>query len=104
VTELDQQTIDRQALATARRMAARVRVFNHDEPGYENWLGGHPASYVVAVIGGDAMLHSARCNHIQPDGELLYTANLKVGSDSEDTLLKWAQPRYGDVPHCQHCG
>lgn len=104
MTELDQAPVNWKALAADSRLEARGgRRFKGDEAAYEAWLAGNPGGFVVAVIGRDPMVHTSNCYHIQPDGELKYTANIKVCSDNENDLIEWARALYGEVAHCQHC-
>ncbi|HEY7036291.1 MAG TPA: hypothetical protein VH482_33495 [Thermomicrobiales bacterium] len=71
-------------------------VFKDDDEAYEEWRRAHwETGYILAVPGrnrsGPAMLHQARCEHLNKAKGDTLTGNPKACSDNPSDLESWAK-------------
>jgi hypothetical protein len=87
-----------------------VQVFEHDDAGYERWLGAHPGGFVINARRRPSpaylKLHRASCGHIRvlQHGYSRWTTGeyIKICASDRGELIRWAQGSVGGEPE-QRC-
>jgi hypothetical protein len=72
-----------------------IRIFKHDEPGYQSWLEENPEGFVFNHLGGRDpkynIIHNASCRHLhRPADEGVRTNVEKICSDNLEELMNKA--------------
>ena len=90
-----------------------MKVFEHDDAGYREWLSSHPAGYVLNAgiytsYEDLVYIHMASCRHINRNkptyGEQWTATYIKTCSDDRGRLVTWAEKKYGTQPNiCKTC-
>jgi hypothetical protein len=86
-------------------MSDEIKLFHHDDRGYDEWITQHEGYVLTASDRGEYMLHTSDCFHLGRDKRArILTRKPRRWAKQEAPLIAWSEQKTGTAPlQCQSC-